>query len=455
MKAGIFVLVAACLRSEIKFIEPSGLVQSLGGSGEIKFSISTFGELLYTETSMIRVISPSDAELTGCESLTLPKGMKGEKFIWLVKRGGCTYSKKAFISQQTGAFAVLVYHNDPDTSIDNIIPISDSIYSNIKIPIILIKNADGVRIRDFTSKEELVTAKIHLEVLRGSTTHVSAEYWMNPASLESYKFILAFSEFADGLGDVLDFKVLYKFRNLSGDSDASKNLCFANGRFCATETFGFEPNSVLREGVRQICIWNISEKRKDKHTFWKQYIRAYKDCVEDKLELMIRGAPPCFSTITSVLRLENSLIDEINSCVDASYENKSSPQTSRNFLLESNENSFEYSQVYLVPALFLNGNLVKERLSPVIVLSAICDKLEAKPAICSTYFTNSIDWDYNRKESFNKSVIAIVSIAAIGFIVLFAILCLVRQCASRSVSSEISFDIKNHVTEYMRVKNSK
>jgi hypothetical protein len=58
----------------------------------------------------------------------------------MVKRGVCTYSNKAFQGAMSGALAILVVHDEPDYSVENIIPYEDSVYKRPKIPIILINN---------------------------------------------------------------------------------------------------------------------------------------------------------------------------------------------------------------------------------------------------------------------------------------------------------------------------
>lgn len=42
-----------------------------------------------------------------------------------------------------GALAILVVHDEPDYSVENIIPYEDSVYKRHKIPIILINNKQG------------------------------------------------------------------------------------------------------------------------------------------------------------------------------------------------------------------------------------------------------------------------------------------------------------------------
>ena len=98
---------------------------------------------------MVQVVVPIQGDNdTGCDPMQPPKDLLQQRFVWLVERGDCTYSKKAFIAQQSGAYALLVYHNDPEVDVSNVIPCADSIYNNVKIPIILISEEDGIAIAE-------------------------------------------------------------------------------------------------------------------------------------------------------------------------------------------------------------------------------------------------------------------------------------------------------------------
>ncbi len=55
---------------------------------------------------------------------------------------------------------------------------------------------------------------------------------------------------------------------------------------------------------------------------------------------------------------------------------------SNNKLLEMDKNPPFYQNVFLAPALFLNGVLVREELEPNLSTTAICSKLLSRPKIC-------------------------------------------------------------------------
>ena len=132
IKSIILALAIVGTLQELQIIEPVDLRESISSlydmsHGSLVYSVSTFGDILLSERSVVEVIMPAEGNINGCENVTHPEDLTTKKFVWLMERGVCTYSKKAFISQQSGAFAVLVYHNSEDADIANIIPCADAI----------------------------------------------------------------------------------------------------------------------------------------------------------------------------------------------------------------------------------------------------------------------------------------------------------------------------------------
>lgn len=97
--------------------------------GQIPFSASTFGSsFLYAQTRMINLVLPEPGNEEGCSKL----GIVASNSAYLLKRGGCTFSKKAFVGSLSGASAVFVYSLDPQERVKDVIPIPDSICSLIR-----------------------------------------------------------------------------------------------------------------------------------------------------------------------------------------------------------------------------------------------------------------------------------------------------------------------------------
>ena len=132
MKKSIFLFAVICACSaNLELILPEEARSRFnynGTPGAIAYSVSTFGSIPYTEKEYITLLLPAAGNELGCRPLERPSHLnKSDKIVWLVKRGECTYSKKAFIAQQSGAYAVMVYHNSAGVNVNNVIPCSDSI----------------------------------------------------------------------------------------------------------------------------------------------------------------------------------------------------------------------------------------------------------------------------------------------------------------------------------------
>lgn len=130
-RALLIVCLAAITKSNLELILPEDLrsqFQYDKMQGNINYTVSTFGNIPYTDKEYVQLMMPSANNLYGCNGLERPKNVnKNDRIVWLVKRGECTYSKKAFIAQQSGSYAVLVYHNQANVDVSNVIPCSDSI----------------------------------------------------------------------------------------------------------------------------------------------------------------------------------------------------------------------------------------------------------------------------------------------------------------------------------------
>lgn len=121
------LLLLSLTSAKVMIFEPRSLMDSLGENGAIDYVVSTFGELLYSEHVIVQLVSPPASNEHGCNPLTTPKEYINKRFAWILKRGVCTYSKKAYEAQKTGAYTIFVYHNDPSVAIRHLIPISDSV----------------------------------------------------------------------------------------------------------------------------------------------------------------------------------------------------------------------------------------------------------------------------------------------------------------------------------------
>lgn len=460
MKYSIIILLFGTSLSTLQIIQPESLKKDFkndDNEGEIDYSVSLFGEILYTKSTSIQVVIPKKKDNeSGCDSLTQPKSKLLNKTVWLVKRGGCTYSKKAYIAQQSGAYAVLVYHDDPEAIIDTVIPLADSTFNNIEIPIILISNKDGLILKNYLDKKDDLLLSLDIDTPGDVVEHVNSEYWMSPISLKSYEFLMQFKYSLDELGNKVSFKPSYKFKTIYNTRNEGflKEHCFYKGEYCVLEDVKLSPVSVLQEGIRQICLWNLgsSSENPNMKNVWWNYISSYKSCLEKKLNKKTKDTLDCYEEILDNLYVGTDLQKDLENCIENSYIDKNDFYNSDNLLLKEDKNSYKFSQIYLVPAFFINDQLVKEELMNSVIVSAICDKLITRPDICFN-FDNPISGSVARVKKDN-GLLVFSLILLIGICILFLIIVCIKRQMNNKIDSEVNEEIQNHVTEYMRIRES-
>lgn len=288
------------------------------------------------------------------------------------------------------------------------------------------------------------------------TEKAELEFWMSPSSVNSYDFLLNFKKFIDQFEGFVTLHPKYKFKNLTGkmNEDFLKRNCFGGGQFCATDNEIFEPKSVLTEGIRQICIWNISSQKGNNAQIWWEYISHYRDCVNNKMKHALPSGQHCFDIITGQMDFPEETKQEVQKCLDSSFVVPDDKFHSQNPILESNMNNLEYKDVYLVPAVFVNDVLVKEDLKNKVVVSALCEKLISKPSICSTYLTSEIDWSYQKRTFGRTNIAFFIVLFAFAALILFIILVLLKRAMGGHINNEINNEVRSHVTEYMRLRDS-
>lgn len=127
----LLATIATICQSNLEVVSPESLKSSFVSNstpGSITYTVSTFGNIPYTDKEYIKIMAPQKNNESGCENLEKPKNdLDIGKFAWLVERGDCTYSKKAFIAQQSGAYISLVYHNQSNIDVTAVIPCADSV----------------------------------------------------------------------------------------------------------------------------------------------------------------------------------------------------------------------------------------------------------------------------------------------------------------------------------------
>jgi hypothetical protein len=128
------LLMIVAVAAKLQVLAPSDLVQSIddasrdpSNNGTITYSVSLFGKIIYDEQFIVDVLVPDDSAFQfGCSPLPVPTSEDKRLFVWVVARGNCTFTAKAYNAQRTGAFAVVVYNDDPNQDVTNLIALNDN-----------------------------------------------------------------------------------------------------------------------------------------------------------------------------------------------------------------------------------------------------------------------------------------------------------------------------------------
>lgn len=423
------------------------------------------------------ILAPED-NLDGCQVLQRPADLKASKFVWLVKRGTrlselvrpskwrwflafkaelvtkgkCTYIKKANNAQLSGAYAVIVAHDNPRINIQNIIPYAEGHYNSLEIPIILIGFKDGLTMLSYFQKNrDEVILSVDIEMSGEKSEVLETEYWLNPGNPNSYIFLPLLHKILGNFGKKVEFKPKYKFQNLQNkdySKDFLKKHCVGSSRFCQIENSEVKPLNVIEEAVRQICLWKVTNgpKQTDKEVkdqYWK-YILYYSECLAT-YKYDHQGELECSERGFEVGRVGQGIVDEVNECMGPGDPHSET----REMLLIENENSYEYSDIYLVPAFFINSELLKEEISERSVIVALCDKLIEQPEYCQKYFIGKNITSFKLKDSMSGLLIfTIFGTFAMIIILLFFL----RRNMNKGINREIYADVHQYVSNYMRIK---
>ena len=169
MKAFVIgIIVSTILANGVVFKLPSKYNTKLQDykdkNGGVEYSLSTFGEFYYSEVESLSVFATNEDNEFGCSRMNHPKS-ETKKFIWIVERGQCNYKAKAIQAEESGAAAVLVFHDEFLADVNNIIPSGDHLKNKVNIPVVLIQREVGDIIIEALRNNEKVSVDFDFSIV--------------------------------------------------------------------------------------------------------------------------------------------------------------------------------------------------------------------------------------------------------------------------------------------------
>ncbi len=379
---------------ELRFTRPASLAQKYKKGmynkpalfGVPTYGVSITGRIIYATPNDRDACQPLD--LTILEKDAQPK--QGEDFIVMVDRGDCTFVTKVRHAQNVGAKAVVVIDNKDEEDVPFMA--DDGTGSTISIPSMLIRKRDGAAIKeDGVGTSVVATLKWGLPNANGV---VEWAFWTSSYDDNSVEFKKSFELVSAALDDYANFEPHYFF--LDGamygcdatGGTACGNQCVNSGRYCAVDpehdlTSGVSGADVVRENLRQICIWREVNGTGHPETWWK-YINCFQNTCVGKTDF----SETCSKVCMDQFKINSDLISR---CITSSgdYQDKGGV----NNLIANELAARKEKGVYLLPTVLINNAAYKGSLkcpAPVQesrcgVLSAICQSFPANgaPSACN------------------------------------------------------------------------
>jgi len=280
-RAACLIALLVRVQGQVRVMAPQALVQEFAKSrGLIEGSTATFGAPFYGDRVLGRLVyGDSSLGQKHCsdEDYSVPKDQTslsstsaGKEVrlinIILVRRGGCSFTKKVKVASAKGAHAVIIVDKEDSvlTSKDmhNIIVADDGTGENIEIPSVLISKDDGGPLIQAAKRYEVI---VELAWNLPTNHTVQTDLWMSSASRESFKFLKEFAPKRRILNKVMAFTPHYAVFGMDQvDVTTASSLCSdATGKYCAEDPDGPGPitgRDVLAEDVRQLCIHDLYKK---------------------------------------------------------------------------------------------------------------------------------------------------------------------------------------------------
>lgn len=323
---------------------------------------------------------------------------------------------------------------------------------------ILVPNEEGLALQRTLDGKKPVTLSVKLDVDSYESHVVDVDFWISNSEKTSVDFLAQIEPIVRNFGSKINFQIRYKFTDFSSVivPDVARKFCFSGGEFCATTTHNLSPLSILDEAVSQICAFDLSKSEKNSFENFFKYIILYSECLGKTIDegKALTNDLDCFRKIKAEKKLPTTFTNQVESCYASSFKDPKD-KLSDNSVLRSKKALDTLTSVNLIPAIFVNGGLVKENLDIIALLSAICSKMLEKPAYCNEALTSGIDWTASKQETFGKGKkVSFVLILASGFVLLLVIH-IIRKYHKKKINDEISLFIQSQVDSYMKNQESR
>lgn len=321
---------------------PTGLVHRAALFGFPSFQASVVGTVVYGTPGDLDGCMPLNRTLIADERAGVAEG--GDLIV-MVDRGNCSFAQKVFNIQQVGASAAVIVNN----ASDGVLPYmrDDDTGKNIEIPSFLVRKDDGQAIKDYVAQYD-TSGPVVLEMSWGlphPDNRTEWKLWTTSIDPLAVEFKRDFRVVSQALGTAAEMEVgYYTYR---GYSATPASMC-TNGRlYCSLppESASFPGRVVVKENLRQYCLWEHGNRTRNIDTWWEYAARWTDECMPTITE---DSHIACDERLLREIGVDPSVID---TCVAASggFEDGA-----RNTVLDQMYADEHEERVFYLPYLLIN-----------------------------------------------------------------------------------------------------
>ena len=429
----------------------------------IKNGVSSFGRIPYGHKIEGRLLYDINNPL-GCERFNREARedpLVGESPFIMIQQGNCSLFDKVSNAEQSGGHLAIII-SDKDGPVEGIFLSEEGLGTDITIPALLISKSDGKKLTDYylkhaSSHEEIKDIKFEVKFENENKDNtVNYDIWYSPDQENAYLFFKEFRVLQNALGNSailgIHFFTYPHFSYMPSKKQNVKN-CFGSGLYCVRpgKVGVTDGANVIREIIRQKCIYNYAFKgnnKKTKKLFWDYMDIFYDRCVsERKLD------ESCSDKVLDQIGISKK---EIKNCFERSFVGNKMEKDYEYFLqndiLNKDYDLRKKNFVTKSPSITINDRVYLGSWKAEYVFESLCASLIEKPQACYMEVT------------FNKNLtgVRLPTFLIIIFIVILINIILFLMCKKmikkgieeRVDSSDIDNKIDNMVGSYLALRDS-
>ena len=432
---------------------------SVNIDGKIASSNANFGYIPYGQSIMGKIHFDADDKFACQEFKDDILDRKSEVSpFFLAVRGGCSFVQKVRNMENIGV-AVGIVIDDHSEQIEQVLMSDDGTGGGIRIPSMLIGNADGQKLLKWfetatdEDKEQLVVmAEFQMAFEDQNPKHVDYDLWLTSSSDRALDFIEDFAKMDKSLGDSATFTPHYVFWECPNcDERYISNDCYGGGRYCAVEpsNMNMKGREIVLEDLRQKCLWNNLAAQNTTDLWWDYIARVHSTCYSVVNE-------DCSKRAHVKLGLDYK---DTETCVKNSFTGSDwAAESTYNVIIDEEIKYWKDYGTNIYPSIVINKKTYRGQIEPLAVYNAICAGFKDPPQQCMKTLkrepkSNAALALQSEIDQHTVTIIDIV-LLVLGLILLNVIVVYCcRRRARRDMQSEMKMQIESAVSQYYALSN--